>query len=771
MDVIGLERERVGRPGISSASPVVAGPARRRSAAPAPATRRGRCARSGTAARLRRTTAPSVAVDLGDTTGDRRTQDEGIPGAAPPPLRSISSRCASRASAAFSRASATATRGARPRRAAPGRRARPAAARRGAGPPSRPRAPPAPRPRPRPATRGRRRRPAAARAVRAPARATRDRRPTAASSDAKRPSAGAATIASPPVTGSSRGTRIDVRTLAVPHERRRKRVRPLLFLQIGDRRRIVFGRFPASAACGRLVGEHRGHAEIVPIGQPGRIDDQRPPVAASRRQRAFDTERAGPERLRSRQRGRPSRPPPASSRSTAVPLRRAEVGEAREVDGKPDGLPGDERRVLHVELGLRRSSSSRRASAASARPGCAATVAARACALSGQRRAINATVAFSHHGISHPLANSSSISACRTAASSVACRSRAGAPVRYASSSSRMPALARVVADLRDALEARAVAAWRRDTVGRLRGARATHRAKRGDLRAQRPSERPRRALRPAQARPRQRVFRLRPIEQRNRDVDAEDAADVAAAQGRRLGAGDDLGLGNRAADRPRAAQMRRTRFRAAAPPVHREAVSACAISNVHGGSGGARHRSRTTATSVVGCRRRRRRTPPAPACAAHDRRGHCPVGLDIQHLAFGAKPVVAGRVAGAFRASRARRPARAAGRARRRVRFRAPAPRRGRHRRDAAPREPARTSSSARRCLPRRAPMRRSTSSSSASGDRQRLRHHHHVLGDARHRFAVERQARIRPAPGGQHVRAREIDAGANRANAWAVG
>ena len=68
-----------GVPGISSATLVTLADARdvgRR--APAPAARLRRSGRFGRAARLRRTTAPSVADHLGDAAGDRRAQDERI---------------------------------------------------------------------------------------------------------------------------------------------------------------------------------------------------------------------------------------------------------------------------------------------------------------------------------------------------------------------------------------------------------------------------------------------------------------------------------------------------------------------------------------------------------------------------------------------------------------------------------------------------------------------------------------------------------------------
>ena len=58
-----------------------------------------------------------------------------------------------------------------------------------------------------------------------------------------------------------------------------------------------------------------------------------------------------------------------------------------------------------------------------------------------------------------------------------------------------------------------------------------------------------------------------------------------------------------------------------------------------------------------------------------------------------------------------------------------------------------------------------------SPARDRQRLRHQEHVLGHAGHCFPVVRDAWIRPATGSEHVRPRDIDAGADRANARAIG
>ena len=48
-------------------------------------------------------------------------------------------------------------------------------------------------------------------------------------------------------------------------------------------------------------------------------------------------------------------------------------------------------------------------------------------------------------------------------------------------------------------------------------------------------------------------------------------------------------------------------------------------------------------------------------------------------------------------------------------------------------------------------------------AGDRQQLRHHHHVLGDAGDRFAVEGHPRIRPSAGREDVGPRDVDGGAN--------
>jgi hypothetical protein len=55
--------------------------------------------------------------------------------------------------------------------------------------------------------------------------------------------------------------------------------------------------------------------------------------------------------------------------------------------------------------------------------------------------------------------------------------------------------------------------------------------------------------------------------------------------------------------------------------------------------------------------------------------------------------------------------------------------------------------------------------------GHWKRLREEKHVLGDARHRFAIERHTRIRPPACGKGVGARNIDRSLDRANARALG
>ena len=248
---------------------------RRRPPAPAPAARLRRSGRCETAARLRRRTRPSVANTSATrpVIGARRTN--ALPAAAPPPVRSVSSRWASRASAARSRASATvtarrasSTRRAGTARSASSRSARDCSARAAS-------------------SRGlrfgdvggERRAIVAGRQARLepPEQVdlrARSRQSRSATSAANRPAAGAATMASPPVTGSmTAGTRTDRPHVRLPHLRRGERVGPLLFLQVGDRGRIV--RRPLLG-----VGQRRLARRRTPSPRRGRDD---PPGPARRR--------------------------------------------------------------------------------------------------------------------------------------------------------------------------------------------------------------------------------------------------------------------------------------------------------------------------------------------------------------------------------------------------------------------------------------------------------------------------------------------------------
>ena len=85
--------------------------------------------------------------------------------------------------------------------------------------------------------------------------------------------------------------------IAFAHDGRRKRIRPLLFLEIGDRRRILFGLFLRVCDGRRFVSEHHRGAQIVPIGETGRVDEQRPAILSRGRKLALDTKCAGPKRL------------------------------------------------------------------------------------------------------------------------------------------------------------------------------------------------------------------------------------------------------------------------------------------------------------------------------------------------------------------------------------------------------------------------------------------------------------------------------------------
>ena len=258
--------------------------------------------------------APSVAMTSATRPAIGARSTNALPAAAPPPVRSVSSRCASRASAARSRASATVDGAPRvldaPRRdGALGQQ--PFGARLlGA--------------------RGLERR---LRLGDLGRRASRDRR-RPASRGSRRPSACPARTRSP-IDGSasaresSGGRRGDDRLAARQRLDRRRHAnrRPQLGLAAPAPSRtrsstaVPSGRrsppdrpagcFSASAMAACFVGEDGDRAEVVAIGQSRRVDDERPAIASGRGRRAFDAERAGPRRLRARQRRSARRRPPA----------------------------------------------------------------------------------------------------------------------------------------------------------------------------------------------------------------------------------------------------------------------------------------------------------------------------------------------------------------------------------------------------------------------------------------------------------------------------
>ena len=84
----------------------------------------------------------------------------------------------------------------------------------------------------------------------------------------------------------------------------RELVRPLLLLQVRNRRGVFCRPLARFRVGRRFVGVHLDGAEIVPVGQAGRVQDQGPAIAASSRRRALDAERSGPRRLRTLERGR-----------------------------------------------------------------------------------------------------------------------------------------------------------------------------------------------------------------------------------------------------------------------------------------------------------------------------------------------------------------------------------------------------------------------------------------------------------------------------------
>ena len=199
-------------------------------------------------------------------------------------------------------------------------------------------------------------------------------------------------------------------------------------------------------------------------------------------------------------------------------------------------------------------------------------------------------------------------------------------------------------------------------------------------------------------------------------------------------------------------------RSRAAAPAARRASISARSTSASTGGSGGRRRRRRPTATMLrriggvgeeaasVACARAR------SVAAAARSASMSSTSRSARSRSKPAASPAASRLASTSASSRRRSRAAVSSRSR----ACAATSSANASRRSARSR---RTSSSARLALA-------STSADAAlhleaapPGDRQRLRHHRDVLGDAGDRLAVEGDARIRPAAGRQHVGAGDVD------------
>ena len=240
-------------------------------------------------------------------------------------------------------------------------------------------------------------------------------------------------------------------------------------------------------------------------------------------------------------------------------------------------------------------------------------------------------------------------------------------------------------------------------------------------------------------------------------------------ADGRRLGAGDDLRLGNAPAlgGRARAKRAASTSCRSAtSSPRDRFGALEQRVERRHRRARPAARRPTTAATASH--RRRRSRQRRLRAGAVGRRGGQ--VRLDVEHLALGTQPIEPGGVAGAPRACRARRRARAADRGARQlalprlrrtqVRERQPqvgAQRAGRRRRRGAT---LADTSAAAACTskPRRPVI--------GSGCVTIVRFSVTPATDSR----SKRHPRIRPAAGRETLGASDVDAGAKRPHARAV-
>ena len=512
-------------------------------------------------------------------------------------------------------------------------------------------------------------------------------------------------------------------------------------------------------------------AEIVAVGESGRVDEQRPAIAARRRRRAFDAERAGPRRLAcpASTVGAPPRSGVNSTRGRPA-FSGLKSCERRRCTAKARRLPGDERRILHVQLGLVRPVRDVRASAARLRR-------RRPCATAAPGRSATATASIDERvvvviiGISHPLTNSSSISACRTAASSAACRTRADDAGAIRVEQFEDAALAGVVADLRDPLDLDRRCSRPRSRYRSAVSRRSTTAARSAAISARSATRNASaRASACARARLGQRPFGTAAIEQRNRwRARVNDAADVAAADGRRLRAGHDFRLGNPPPVGGALGEARRLDLLA-----QRQQLAARRLGALD------QRVDRRAAPAAPATRRRRRCATDRPA------RRRSPRGVACARARSVAAAARSASTSSTSRSARSRSKPAASPAASRLARMSASS--RSRSRAAVSSRSRTCAATSCANASRRSARARRIASSArldagvdqsrrrlhfeaAPPGDRQRLRDHHHVLGDAGDRLAIEREPRIRPSAGREHVGAGDVDAGADRAHARTVG
>ena len=294
-------------------------------------------------------------------------------------------------------------------------------------------------------------------------------------------------------------------------------------------------------------------------------------------------------------------------------------------------------------------------------------------------------------------------------------------------------------------------------------------RAHAGDLRAQRHVERRRAGFGLREPGARARLFRLGGVEHRQRHVDGHDAADVAAAKGGPLGAGDEFGLGHQTTAGGALAEPRRLDLLLAGRhfAAHRAGTQQQLVEPWH------RHRARNRsrrgggqAGRVAGLGQEAAEVGLRAGTRDASRRQRF---LDSDHLALGTQAVVPGGVAGTL--TLRNQPGDlgqsiASG---------------GPHRFLALRQDEIGISQS--QSGTNRAHFLVAAADAGVHergrgigfelappGDRERLRDQQHVLGHAGHRLAVERHDRVRPARGRPHVGAGDVGRGTDGANARTV-